>query len=340
LVTIALLLVACSTTDEPVKRRPFNPYPLDHVLRLNQVQVLGTHNSYHRRPSSGVPGSWSNYEHPALPVQLGEQGVRSVELDVSNTNGFAVEHDPFFDDRSNCSPLSACLERLRRWSDEHPGHIPVFVLLEPKDPSPVFDPVRDDWDARAFRKLDRTVRSVLGPSDLVTPDDVRGDAPTLRKAVLEHGWPKLEDVRGKFVVVLNRVALRREYIGDTRSLEGRPMFVPAYEYAPSAAFIEHDQPNRGEIRRLVRKGFIVRTRADADGVEVQADDRSRSLAAIESGAQIISTDYPVPDLTISEYVVRLPNERSAACNPISAPQRCAASDIENTRGLRHRVKSS
>ncbi|MEX2032470.1 MAG: Ca2+-dependent phosphoinositide-specific phospholipase C, partial [Dehalococcoidia bacterium] len=64
------------------------------------------------------------------------------------------------------------------------------------------------------------------------------------------------------------------------------------------------------------------------------------LAAIESGAQIISTDYPVPDLTISEYVVRLPNERSAACNPISAPQRCAASDIENTRGLRHRVKSS
>jgi hypothetical protein len=64
------------------------------------------------------------------------------------------------------------------------------------------------------------------------------------------------------------------------------------------------------------------------------------VAAIESGAQIVSTDYPVPDLTISEYVVRLPDERSAACNPISAPRRCAASHIENTRGLRHRAKRS
>lgn len=304
------------------------------MLRLNQVQVLGTHNSYHRRPSSGVPGAWSNYAHPELEVQLDEQGIRSVELDISNTDGFSVGHDPYFDDRSNCSPLAACLRRLRRWSDQHPGHIPIFILLEPKDPSPVFDPVRDAWDERAFNRLDKAVRSVLHPDDLVTPDDVRGNESTLREAVVNKGWPTLDAVRGKFVVVLNRIALRREYLDGNPSLEGRAMFVPAYENAPSAAFIEHDQPVEAEIRRLVEKGFIVRTRADADGVEVRAEDQSRSDAAIHSGAQIVSTDYPVPDVTISDYVVRLPNQRTLRCNPINAPSRCDTSDIENARGLR------
>jgi hypothetical protein len=328
---LALVVAACSS-NAPIRRHV--PYPLDHVLRLNQVQVLGTHNSYHRRPSSGVPGAWSNYEHPPLDVQLGEEGVRSVELDISNVDGFTVGHDPFFDDRSNCSPLRVCLRALRRWSDQHPGHIPIFVLLDPKDPSPIYDPVRDSWDVDAFDRLDKAVRAVLEPDDLVTPDDVRGDAATLREAVVEEGWPTLEEVRGKFIVVLNRIALRREYIDGHRSLEGRAMFIPAYENAPSAAFIEHDLPVESEIRRLVEKGFIIRTRADADGVEVRAEDHTRSDAAMHSGAQIISTDYPVPDDKISDYVVQFPNKRAARCNPVNAPRRCDTSDIENARGLR------
>jgi len=84
----------------------------------------------------------------------------------------------------------------------------------------------------------------------------------------------------------------------------------------------------------VDKGFIVRTRADADGREVEAEDYRRSRAAIESGAQIVSTDYLVPDLSISEYQVVLPNDRPMRCNPLNAPTRCRSSDIENARGLR------
>lgn len=304
------------------------------MLRLNEIQVLGTHNSYHERPFTDVPGLWTDYQHPPLTVQLAQEGVRSVELDVSNVDGFSVEHDPYYDDRSNCSPLARCLHQLVRWSDDHPGHIPIFVLIDAKDPGPVFDPIRDEWDASALERLDAVVRDGLGRDNLVQPDDVRGKADTLREAVLDKGWPTLDEVRGKFVVILNRIALRRTYLDGRPSLEGRSMFIPAYENAPSAAFLERDMPLVGEIRRLVDLGFVVRTRADADGVEVRSGDLHRSRAAVRSGAQIISTDYPVPDRSISNYVVRLPNDREARCNPVNAPERCTAADVENPLGLR------
>ena len=326
----ALLATACSGT--PSRRE--DPYPLDHVLRLNEIQVLGTHNSYHQRPFSDVPGFWTDYQHPPLNVQLAQEGVRSVELDVSNVDGFSVEHDPYYDDRSNCTPLAKCLKQLLRWSNDHPGHIPIFVLIDAKDPSGLFDPIRHEWDAAALDRLDAAVRGVFARNHLVTPDDVRGKAETLREAVLDKGWPTLDKVRGKFVVVLNRIALRRTFLDGRPSLEGRAMFVPAYENAPSAAFLERDVPLVGEIRRLVELGFIVRTRADADGVEVRSGDLHRSRAAVTSGAQVISTDYPVPDRLISDYVVRLLNDRQVRCNPVNAPKRCTAADVENALGLR------
>lgn len=329
---MAIVLVAVACSGAPNRRE--DPYPLDHVLRLNQVQLLGTHNSYHRRPFSDVPGLWTDYQHPPLNVQLAQEGVRSVELDVSNVDGFSVEHDPYYDDRSNCTPLAECLGQLLEWSNDHPGHIPIFILIDAKDPGALFDPIRDEWDADGLDRLDLAVRTALGTNRLVTPDDVRGDAKTLRDAVFDKGWPTLDKVRGKFVVVLNRIALRRTFLDGRPSLEGRAMFVPAYENAPSAAFLERDMPLVGEIRRLVESGFIVRTRADADGVEVRSNDRHRSRAAVRSGAQIISTDYPVPDRTISDYVVRLPNDRQARCNPVNAPERCTAADVENALGLR------
>src|SRR5437016_2116771 len=60
-------------------------------LRLNQIQVIGSHNSYHsglapseaawlekRNPKSAAA---LDYRHPALNVQL-SSGVRQVEIDI------------------------------------------------------------------------------------------------------------------------------------------------------------------------------------------------------------------------------------------------------------------
>lgn len=72
------------------------PYPLDGTLRLNQIQAMGTHNSYH--PGlipEGLPPSLGaqypieqikmglDYQHKPLTEQLSRLGVRHVELDVN-----------------------------------------------------------------------------------------------------------------------------------------------------------------------------------------------------------------------------------------------------------------
>jgi hypothetical protein len=63
-------------------------------LRMNQMQVVGTHNSYHiegqpdeleaQRSYFGdnVPNYW--YSHPAFAVQLDHQQVRSLECVIES----------------------------------------------------------------------------------------------------------------------------------------------------------------------------------------------------------------------------------------------------------------
>ncbi|MFE3290501.1 Ca2+-dependent phosphoinositide-specific phospholipase C [Rhodococcus sp. NPDC059234] len=72
------------------------PYPLDDTLRLNQIQTMGTHNSYHAGLiPQGIPPSLGahypveqikaglDYRHKPLTEQLSRLGVRHVELDVN-----------------------------------------------------------------------------------------------------------------------------------------------------------------------------------------------------------------------------------------------------------------
>src|SRR5690349_8414894 len=65
--------------------------PTTPTLHLNDVQLVGTHNSYHVAPSgllfdlvSSVSSAAANtnYTHPSLARQLSDQGVRQLELDV------------------------------------------------------------------------------------------------------------------------------------------------------------------------------------------------------------------------------------------------------------------
>jgi len=91
--------------------------------------------------------------------------------------------------------------------------------------------------------------------------------------------------------------------------------------AEAAIFNIQDPVAEGDtIRRLVGAGFMVRSRADANTVEARTHDLGRLNAAVEAGAQIISTDYypGAPDPLDLGFVVRLrdgltqPNPRAAA----------------------------
>ena len=334
MVALGLMLSGCSSTTG----RRAEPFPRDKALRVNDIQVIGTHNSYHRRPPRTLPlGDVADYQHPALDQQLDHEGVRSFELDAFNGPSFPIAHTPVLDAATNCPTLAVCLSVVERWSVAHPTHVPIFVLIEPKTQTIVFDAKDLPWDAAAIRRLDATVRNVFRPRGLLTPDMVRGRSRALRDAVTTRGWPTLGATRGRVAVVLNTAGPERDlYLAGRPTLRGAPLFVTADVDAPSAAVIKRDEPREAEIRQLVERGFIVRSRADDRGTEARANDFARANAAIKGGAQIVTTDFPVPDPHFGTYEVRLPGGQPARCDPVTAPPRCRSADIENPKFLGRR----
>lgn len=312
---------------------------LDGKLRTNQVQVLATHNSYHIQQDAPIQSSpTTQYTHAPLDQQL-DLGVRGFEIDVVNApdGSFPVLHTPVVDATSNCTPLAQCLQVIRTWSEAHPGHVPIFVLIEPKndDVDFVIDPTLRRFDAAGLDQLDKTVRSSLGRR-LITPDSVRGSAKTLRAAVLgRRGWPLLSKTRGKTLVALNTGGgIRDAFLRGHPSLERRAMFVTADEQSPAAAVIKMDDPDETKIQALVKQGFIVRTRADADLIEARNHDTSRREIALRSGAQIVSTDFEAAVPAIGgDYIVQIPGGTPARCDPVNAPKNCRPSDVENPAQL-------
>ena len=315
------MLTGCGGAGGEDDGRP--AYRLDATLRLNQIQVRGTHNSYHVAPAAG-PDLTPEHDitQSPLTVQLERQSVRQIELDVHATPGgaLAVFHLRG-DEGTTCPTLVQCLLEVRDWSEAHRGHLPLFVLIEPKHElgAPV--------DGLA---VDAEVRSVFGPRQLLTPDDVKGHWPSLRQAVQEGGWPLLGSTRNKVVFVFtDTVANRVSYTTSETSLQGRAMFVYADPSSPLVAFasVPDARLDGPRIASLVAAGYIVRTRADDGGVEARVNDTSRAEAALASGAHLVSTDYPVPGP--SGYVVPAPGS-SARCNPVNVPAayRCTPQDLE------------
>lgn len=331
-IAVALALAglsACATGNDqrgggPPDRSPV--YRLDQTLRLNQIQVLGTHNSYHVAPPAG-PNLTPERDITQAPltVQLEDQSVRQIELDVHAPLGSPLlVYHLRGDEGTTCPTLTQCLREVHDWSDRHRGHLPLFVLIEPKHELGAF------VDGVA---VDAEIRSVFRPERLLTPDDVRGSWPSLRQAVQEGGWPLLGSTRNKVVVVYtDEVLTRSAYTSGETSLNGRAMFVYADPTSPLGALSSVPDARSGasRIADLVGSGQIVRTRADEGGIEARANDSSRAVAALSSGAQLISTDYPVP--APSGYVVAPPGS-PARCNPVTAVASigCTPRDVENLR---------
>ena len=228
---------------------------------------------------------------------------------------------------------------MRSWSDAHPGHVPITILVEAKD-SPTIPDVLNvgfvaplPFDAAALDEIDHEVRSVFSDDQLITPDDVRGTSATLEAAVRsQQGWPTLADSRGKVLFLLDNHDLRQTYATGHPSLQGRVLFTNADPGEPEAAFIErNDAVNaKDEITALVKQGYLVRTRADGDTKEARSGDIAPREAALASGAQFVSTDYEIADTRWGHgFVVAIPGGVPARCNPVNAPPDCRPQDIED-----------
>ncbi|MGZ6038171.1 MAG: phosphatidylinositol-specific phospholipase C1-like protein [Phenylobacterium sp.] len=351
----------------------------DAELRLNQIQVIGSHNSYHAGLTPGVakllqgsnPKAFDalDYSHAPLTTQF-DKGVRQIELDVfvdsqggrfahpygATLNaggaaaydpqhifakpGYKVMHVQDIDYVSTCQPFVACLREIRAWSKAHPDHVPLFVLVETKTDKPI--PLipnmasPEPFTPEALDALDAEIRSVFPENERITPDQVRGRYATLPEAVAAHGdgggWPTLKAARGKVVFLLDQQNVTANYVANGHeALRGRVLFTNAKAGAPDAGFVEHNDATPAEIDALVKQGYIVRTRSDADTKEGRSGDTATRDRALASGAQMISTDYPwYEPARWTGYVTALPGKASVRCNPVTAPTGCKAAAIKDT----------
>lgn len=216
---------------------------MDDNLRLDQVQMIGTSESYKQRPTDAVmrlirmggrkQAEALDYGQPSLATQL-DNNVRSLSFDVAydpkgglfknpagasmamdllpdqyvetmRKPGFKTIHVLDVDYNSSCLALADCLKQVADWSNAHPRHLPIVIALRTNDvKTPMPGATKPlDCDTEALDALDAEVRAAFPAGRIITPDQIQGNHASLREAVMAHNWPKLGDSRGKVLFVLD-----------------------------------------------------------------------------------------------------------------------------------------
>ena len=216
---------------------------MDANLRLDQLHVVGTAESYKQRPQAalmtlirmgGKDGAQAlDYGQAPLSAQL-DADVRSLQFDVAYDPkggayknpagagmamellpddyihamakpGFKVIHVLDVDYRSSCLALHDCLQEVAAWSKAHPGHLPIFIALRTNDSKTPMPGATTPvaWDRSAMDALDAEIRTVFTSGQIITPDQLQAGHASLRDAAVAHAWPTLAQARGKVIFVLN-----------------------------------------------------------------------------------------------------------------------------------------
>jgi hypothetical protein len=225
-----------------------SPKWMDANLRLDQLQIIATAESYKQRPDralrnlirmGGTKGSEAlDYGLAPLPEQL-DNDVRGLQFDVAydpqggayknpagagmamdllpddyihamEKPGFKAIHVLDVDYRSSCLALQDCLKQVAAWSKAHPGHLPIFVSLRINDTKTPMPGATKPvaCDDAALDALDAEIRANFAADEILTPAQMQGDHASLREAAMAHAWPSLAQARGKVIFVLNDGALR------------------------------------------------------------------------------------------------------------------------------------
>jgi hypothetical protein len=341
----------------------------DKLIHLNQIQVIGSHNSYNLgfAPSEEKftrtrnPKAYASleYRHATLTHQL-DGGVRQLEIDIvqdpqggrfahpkiveltrqaglpadpdfdpnheMDKPGFKVIHIPDLNQRSSCHLFTGCLAEIRAWSKKNPHHVPLFLLIETKQGSTRDIPngvTAEPFTSATFDALDKEIRSVFPDNEMILPDSVRAGYPTLDAAVHAGHWPTLAQARGKVIFLMDQRPVGPIYKQGHPLLEGRVLFTNAEPGQPDAAFVEENSGSQPVIDDLVKQGYLIRARTDEGTAAARTNDSTRRDELIRSGAQMISTDYPLSEPSQwTGYSVGFANGLPARCNLINAPAGC------------------
>jgi hypothetical protein len=224
------------------------PQWLDANLRIDQLRLVGTGESYKQRPSNAVMGlirmggkkdaEALDYGQPSLAAQLNHD-VRALQFDVAydpdggayknpagasmamdllpdayikamSKPGFKVIHVLDVDYGSSCLALGDCLRQVAAWSKAHPDHLPIVISLKTNDAkTPMPGATKPrDCDEAAMNALEKEIRTVFTSDQMITPDRLQGRHASLREAAQARAWPKLGAARGKMIFVLDDSAAK------------------------------------------------------------------------------------------------------------------------------------
>lgn len=265
------------------------------------------------------------FSNPKGLEMLSTQGVEARPYDAESMKdpGFKVLHVPDIDFRSHCPTFKGCLSDIRDWSQAHSDHLPIIITINPKSSGldrPGFAEVIP-FDKQVLDALDEEILEIFDASDLITPKQVKGKKKTLREAIMKQGWPELAEVRGKILFVFDAGKVLTDLYLEGDEAYARPMFSSTSKDNPHAAFFIINDPigQEKEIAELVKQGFMVRTRSDADTKEARTGDKSRFEAAKRSGAQVITTDYYLKSLSPNrDFEIMFEGGEYSRCNPLTS----------------------
>ncbi len=274
------------------------------------------------------------YSHRSISEQLSTYHIRGLELDVYNdpkggryfkhrlnffipkqrireetykelkAAGFKVIHIPDIDYQTNYLTLTSALSELNTWSISNPKHAPIFVNIELKG-SALGDEAgilrlfgfkkAIPFDRAALNQMDSVFQATL--KTMYRTTEFLNHELTLQDRILHQGWPTLGEVRGRIFVII-------QGSGASNYTELGGAFKYGSSENPNCIFLLCDDPLANEMLiRQQRSTHIIRTRTDAGTIEARNNDYTRLNNALETGAQILSTDYYKPDPAIGSFVI-------------------------------------
>lgn len=296
-----------------------------------------------------------DYEHLTITEQLNDYGLRNLEIDIYNDPnggqfskrklnaivgesieanipalfepGFKVLHIPDADYNTHNNTFKSAIQEIKNWSDAHQEHLPIFVYIEPKETSIEnflpFLPFTSiiPYTLQSMDELDGEIKSIFGENleNVFSPDEMIDNYPSLEAAALAKNWPTLKETRGKILFIIGGSDdFNKKYATNHPNLSNRACFLFSKPGKPEAAFLLENEAikDKLKIESLVKKGYMVRTFTDNTN-EAKNNDYTKSIAALNSGAQILTTDYYRPDERWSTYKFRLPNGATAQINPFT-----------------------
>lgn len=303
---------------------------LEAGIKFNELAFIGTHNSYQKQSApvmnklysqlseltfGFIKANQGEFENQTLTQQF-NCGIRNLEIDIETfeRNGeisFTCIHTPNLDMGTTCYDFELALKEIVMWSDNNPDHLPITVIIEPKQ---IFLPLEDMefFNMDYVKEFEEMLRKTLGDK-LFTPSDMLRDYSSFGEMRAADDWCEVKNMLGKVLILLHDTGVTEDYIDLDPSIRSQamfPMLRPADIDRDCASFLIINNPEKIDdckVDVLNAANFIVRTRPD----EFNKINVKRLQTAIYSGAQIISTDYPpYDDLIPDSYFVTFENGKT------------------------------